>query len=668
MATVLAGVGAVFNFGFLYVRSLALKTVPYSDLLGSMALFGLFLAAMSLILEARHHDRSLGPFLMPVSLFFLLLSFVVPGGGRLEPELRGSVFAFHVTLNMLSYSAFAVACALSLLYLVLGRQLKSKRHNVLNGPVSRLPSLSYLERAARTSIGVGVVSLAAGLTMGFLWAYRVWQEEHPGWILDAKIWGAVATLAFYLWVFVRAHRGAAPGDDGEARRRRVRPRPPLLHRRQPLLLEGPLVHLMPPEIVFVGWNHQGADLDLRARLAFTPEKAREALEGLFRERILTEGAVVSTCNRAEVYGVSEVPDSFEALAGFFSRFHSVDASVLREKALSGRGEATVRHLFRVASGLDSMVLGEAQILGQIREAHRRAAEAGTARAVTSRLFQSALECGKRVRTETSLGARPVSVPGIALSLVGRIFESISELQGPPPRGGGDGRADGAPPRRRRREADPLREPLAREGEGARDPLPRLDRAVGGAGEGVRATSTSSSRPRAPRSRSSRQRCSSRVLGRGRRRGPLLILDLAVPRDIETKVEEFSDVYRYDLDALGELACDNTRDRMADVPHAERIVEESTQKFLGWLAGLSHVDTLRTLRERFEKARRDEIERYSGKLSRLSPDDRAVVERMTETLLQKILHNPTIGLKEGDASERLTRAAVVRALFKLDDGE
>ncbi len=174
-----------------------------------MALFGLFLAAMSLILEARHHDRSLGPFLMPVSLFFLLLSFVVPGGGEVRPELRGSVFAFHVTLNMLSYSAFAVACALSLLYLVLGRRLRSKRH-ILNGPVSRFPSLSYLERAARTSIGVGVVSMAAGLTMGFLWAYRVWHEQHPEWLLDAKIWGAGGTFAFYLWIFVRAHRGASP--------------------------------------------------------------------------------------------------------------------------------------------------------------------------------------------------------------------------------------------------------------------------------------------------------------------------------------------------------------------------------------------------------------------------------------------------------------------------
>lgn len=210
MATLLAALGAVFNFGFLYSRSLAMKTVPYGDLLGSMALFGLFLAAMSLILEARHRDRSLGAFLMPVSLFFLLHTLFLPGGSHPKQELRGAVFAFHVTLNMLSYSAFAVACALSLLYLVLGKRLKSKRH-VLNGPVSRLPSLSFLERAARTSIGVGVVSLAAGLTMGFLWAYRVWTPAHPEWLLDAKIWGAVVTFLFYLWVFVRAHRGAAPG-------------------------------------------------------------------------------------------------------------------------------------------------------------------------------------------------------------------------------------------------------------------------------------------------------------------------------------------------------------------------------------------------------------------------------------------------------------------------
>lgn len=423
---------------------------------------------------------------------------------------------------------------------------------------------------------------------------------------------------------------------------------------------------MPPEIVFVGWNHQGSDLDLRARLAFTPETAREALEGLFREHILTEGAVVSTCNRAEVYGVSEVPDSFEALSGFFSRFHSVDAAVLREKALSGRGEATVRHLFRVASGLDSMVLGEAQILGQIREAHRRAAEAGTARAVTGRLFQSALECGKKVRTETSLGSRPVSVAGIALSLVGRIFEAISECK-VLLLGAGETveltarllADDGVKQILFANRSPEKAKALATHFHGWT--VPWEERAKAFADVDIVLSATGATEPVVTAA------MLKPVLGRGRRRGPLLILDLAVPRDIETKVDDFSDVYRYDMDALGELACDNAKDRMADVPQAERIVEDSTQKFLGWLAGLAHVDTLKTLHERFEKARRDEIERYAGKLSRLSPEDRAVVERMTETLLHKILHNPTIGLKEGDASERLTRAAVVRALFKLDDG-
>ena len=424
---------------------------------------------------------------------------------------------------------------------------------------------------------------------------------------------------------------------------------------------------MPPEIVFVGWSHHGADLALRERLAFTPERARQALEGLFRERILSEGAVVSTCNRAEVYGVSEAPDSLEALSGFFSRFHDVDAALLREKGLSGRGEATVRHLFRVASGLDSMVLGEAQILGQIRAAHRRAAEEGTARAVTSRLFQSALECGKRVRSETTLGARPVSVPGIALSLVGRIFESVADC-GVLLLGAGETveltarllADDGVRQITFANRSPEKARALAAAFHGWT--VPWEERAKAFAEVDIVLTATAATEPVVTYD------MLRPVLGRGRRRGPLLVLDLAVPRDVDPKVEELPDVYRYDMDALGELACENAKDRMSDVPQAERIVEESAQKFLGWLAGLSHVDTLKTLRGKLERARIDELERYAGKLSRLSAGDRAVVERMTETLIHKILHNPTIGLKEGDASERLTRAAVVRALFRLDGGD
>ncbi|HKC24060.1 MAG TPA: glutamyl-tRNA reductase, partial [Thermoanaerobaculia bacterium] len=178
-------------------------------------------------------------------------------------------------------------------------------------------------------------------------------------------------------------------------------------------------------LVYVGWSHRGAPLELRERLAFTPDRAVEALEGLFKEEILTEGAIVSTCNRAEIYGVTAREDELAALSGYFARFHSIDGAWLLSTGQSARGDSTVRHLFRVTSGLDSMVLGEAQILGQIRDAYRLAVTARAARSVTNKLFQSAIDCGRRVRNETALGTRPTSVPGVALSLAGRIFESLA---------------------------------------------------------------------------------------------------------------------------------------------------------------------------------------------------------------------------------------------------
>src|SRR5664280_639662 len=119
----------------------------------------------------------------------------------------GTIFALHVTLNMLAYAAFAVACALSLLYVVVGRSLKKR---AFTGPASRLPSLSYLERANRTSLSLGILSLTVGVLLGLFWASRMWRGEHPLWALDPKIWFALATLAFYVFVLVRAHRGAAP--------------------------------------------------------------------------------------------------------------------------------------------------------------------------------------------------------------------------------------------------------------------------------------------------------------------------------------------------------------------------------------------------------------------------------------------------------------------------
>ncbi|MEO6323783.1 MAG: glutamyl-tRNA reductase [Thermoanaerobaculia bacterium] len=419
-------------------------------------------------------------------------------------------------------------------------------------------------------------------------------------------------------------------------------------------------------LVFVGWNHRCAPLDLRERLSFTPERALEALEGLFREKILSEGAIISTCNRAEVYGLSEHEDSLDALSTFFSRFHAVDSEVLRKSSLSGYGDATVRHLFRVSAGLDSMVLGEAQILGQVREAHRVAVAARTTRAVTNKLFQSAVECGRRVRTETTLGTRPTSVPGIALLLAGRIFESLRGRRVLLLGAGevieltarllvDEGVTDLVFCNRSLENA----EALAKVSAGRVIPWDRRITALAEVDVVLSATGAPEPILRASEVRS--------VLSRNRR-GPLLMLDLAVPRDIEPGVDDIADVYRYDVDALAGIAQKNSADRLAEVPRADEIVEQAVQKFSEWFSGLLQMDVVRMLRTKLESVRRQELERYHGKLSRSSAEERELVDRITESLVAKILHEPTIGLKQGDVSERIERAAAVRVLFKLDEPE
>src|SRR2546423_15564140 len=182
------------------------------------------------------------------------------------------------------------------------------------------------------------------------------------------------------------------------------------------------------EIVLVGLNHRTAPLEVRERLSFTTEQARRAEDQLRARGILEESLVLSTCNRSEVYGVPPETsrDSAPGLSSFLSEFHSVGADVLNGALYHHYDREAVRHLFRVSAGLDSMLLGEAEILGQLREAYRFAHEQGATGPVLNRLFQGALEVGKRVRTETELGTRPMSVAAAGVKLAERIFGKLTE--------------------------------------------------------------------------------------------------------------------------------------------------------------------------------------------------------------------------------------------------
>src|SRR5246500_4196529 len=182
------------------------------------------------------------------------------------------------------------------------------------------------------------------------------------------------------------------------------------------------------EIVLVGLNHRTAPVELRERVSFTLDQARRAADELRARGLLEETLVLSTCNRSEVYGVP--PEAAEnclaGLASFLSEFHSVGTDILTNSLYHHYDRQAVRHLFRVSAGLDSMLLGETEILGQVREAYRSAHEQGATGPVLNRLFQGALEVGKRVRTETELGSRPMSVAAAGVKLAERIFGKLAE--------------------------------------------------------------------------------------------------------------------------------------------------------------------------------------------------------------------------------------------------
>src|SRR5438270_3204091 len=182
------------------------------------------------------------------------------------------------------------------------------------------------------------------------------------------------------------------------------------------------------EIVLVGLNHRSAPLEVRERVSFTNDQARQAAEELRARGILHETLVLSTCNRSEVYGVppESIRESAGALSNYLSSFHSVQLDLVSPSLYHHYDRYAVRHLFRVASGLDSMMLGEAEILGQVREAYRTAHEHGATGPVLNRLFQGALEVGKRVRSETELGTRPMSVAAAGVKLAERIFGKLTE--------------------------------------------------------------------------------------------------------------------------------------------------------------------------------------------------------------------------------------------------
>jgi glutamyl-tRNA reductase len=410
-------------------------------------------------------------------------------------------------------------------------------------------------------------------------------------------------------------------------------------------------------LLLLGWNFRTAALSVRERVTFSSDEVREALDRIRGEGLVSEGVIVSTCNRSEIYGVSDGSQTSTHLTRLISEWRGLDVREAEAGSFYREGREAARHLFRVAAGLESLALGESEVLGQVRTALRLAREAGATRAVLHRMFETALSAGKRVRTETEIARHPLSVPAIGFELATKVFGDMAERTVLVLGAGETGTlfaqqaaAAGVRDVRIANRSLGRAEELAARIRGRAVPWDALSRALPEAD--VVVGTTASAEPVV-------SRADVETAMRERRGRPVFFLDLAIPRDFEAGVGDLYNVYAYGLDDLREVAEENRRRRSREVPRAEQILEEELARFLAWFGNLAVVPTLNDLQTRLAALRDAELER-------LPLQERERFRAFADAIASKLLHEPLRRLKaEPDASRKLDRVEAVRHLFDLD---
>ena len=421
------------------------------------------------------------------------------------------------------------------------------------------------------------------------------------------------------------------------------------------------------QVALIGCNHRTAPVELRERVAFTSEQALDAADKLRRQGILEEAVVVSTCNRSELYGVPGGAEQAvtDAMEEFLTSYHHLSRAELEGRTYRWVGTDAVRHLYRVAAGLDSMLLGEAEILGQLRAAYGQALEHGATGPVLNRAFQGALEVGKRVRAETEVGARPMSVSLAGVRLAERVF---GNLRGHAALIVGAGNV-----------AEQVIEHLRNRGIGSlrvanrsHDRARHLAERVSGeavAWESLEAvlaipdiivTSVADTRPVLS------HEMLERALGaRGGR--PIFVVDLGVPRNVASESASLYNLYLYNIDDLGEIVEQNKRAREAEIPRAEAIILEHVAKFESWRAALEAGSIIDELRDHFRKHREALLREHLGAAQNISPEEHGRIRKITEELIERLLDGPAEQLRKGRGMRgRFGAIEGARHLFGLDD--
>ncbi len=421
-------------------------------------------------------------------------------------------------------------------------------------------------------------------------------------------------------------------------------------------------------LLLLGVTHRTAPVELRERLDFASRDLGAAVEALGARGAMAESVVLSTCNRSEVYVAAEHADrAREEVVTFLAEYHHVPRAAFIPHLFERQDAEVVHHLFRVASGLDSLVVGEPQILGQVKDAWSTAAERRCVGPFLNKLFHASFAVGKRVRTETAIGEGAVSVSFAAVHLARKIFGKLNGRRVLVVGAGEMGKLT-AQHLRAQGVGDIVitsrnlahAETLARGVSGTAVAWSELMSALAPAD--IVITATGSQTPILGRAQIES------VMGRGRR-DPLFIIDIAVPRDVDPAAAEIEQLFLYNVDDLQAVVRESLTRRTSEIQGAEAIVAEEVGRFMSWHRSRGAIPTVVALRQRFDAIRRSELQRLDGKLAGLPPDVRARVEEVTRLITEKLLLEPTEQLKAlPDEETQATYTEAINRLFGLRPDE
>lgn len=420
-------------------------------------------------------------------------------------------------------------------------------------------------------------------------------------------------------------------------------------------------------IVVVGLSHKTAAVEVREKVAFAPTQMEKPLREVVALPDITEAVIVSTCNRVEIYATThDIAGGIARLKRFLADYHHLSLDTLEPHLYNYHGEEAIRHVFRVAASLDSMVVGEPQILGQIKTAYGFAAEFKSSGIILNRFLHKAFSVAKRVRTETKIASSAVSVSFAAVELAKKIFGDLSDKTVMLIGAGemcelaakhfiNNGVRGVMVTNRTFERAAKLAEEFGGKAVNYEDLFDQLHKAD------IILSSTG-----APHFIITPKDVTEVI--RRRKLKPMFFIDIAVPRDIDPKVNDVQNVYLYDMDDLQGVVATNLEQRGKEAAKAEQIVSQEIGQFFKWLASLEVTPTIVALRARFEEARRAELAKTLANWKDLAPEQQKRLEALTAAIVNKLLHTPTAVLKQtGQGNRNDLYVDALRSLFDLNTG-